>query len=310
MSFAAPPPPPPAAMGGGAGIATAAPLPLIPTAAAKRPLQLLLTNVPECLRGSRQLRGWLQAGSGGGVRSVVLIPQSQQPSQSQAAQSSSSSSNPAAEEQDAAGPNVQPNSVTALVTLAHADAALKVLTAFRRFQQKLREAASDDDDESSSNKFSKFAAHAVPGDPDVPLPPAVMDRETVTVLGDKLYGAFRQFERGRQDAVGGTAATNNSAAAAAAATSTGNENRSATATTATAGNLQAAAGGGDDGDDDPLESPAIQEAVRQFRAQLQLQQGSKATRRQQLVREAISKALPVVRQRVRQERASAGSTLR
>ena len=190
--------------------------------------------------------------------------------------------------------------------MSHADAALKVITAFRHFHQKLKDETGNDDttEQEQSSSYLTFAAHAVPSNPDIPLPPALMDRETVTVLGTKLYEAFQEAREtgGKEtEAMMVSSANRNSNNNNNAGTSTTitDENKNVTDTTTV-----------DAGDDvmmdddgaDPLTSPAVLEAVRQFREQLTVQQGSKAVRRQQLVQEALERALPTVRQRVREER--------
>ena len=224
------------------------------------------------------MRSWAMAG-GGGVRSIVMVPP---PPILKPGETLNTYYIALPDE------NVK---ISALLTMSHADAALKVITAFRHFHQKLKDGGQDDE-------YLSFAAHSVPTSPDIPLPPAVMDKETIMVLGDKLYEAFQQLKEGNE--------TDHQANAN---LSTINDNNSAAKTTSmdenssNIRNSSTAEDGGDEGDD-PLTTPTILEAVRKFREQLSLQQGSKAIRRQQLVKEAIEKALPVVRQRLQEERAA------
>lgn len=186
--------------------------------------------------------------------------------------------------------------------MSHADGALKVLTAFRQMAQRdelLGSTAATT--AASSSELASFAAHAVPVNPDVPmLPPAILDAETVQVLGDNLYQAFENHRLGKTNNTASgahtRAATNHSAGAADASDLLGN--------TAAAASTAAAVGVGVDDDDevDPLEAPAVLDAVRKFREQLTVQQGGKAVKRQQLVADVLAKMLPVVRQRVQEER--------
>jgi hypothetical protein len=286
MSFAPPPPPlglvvaaGPTALG---GLPQPPPPPIRmvgvpPGAMMKRPLQVLLTNVPPFLHGARPMRSWALAG-GGGVRSIVMVPPPP-------------ILKPGETLKTIGSPSHEKVRISALLTMSHADAALKVITAFRHFQQKLKDGGQDEE-------YLNFTAHSVPTNPDIPLPPAVMDKETVTVLGDKLYEAFQQLKEGKetdqQASVNLTTVNDNSNTAK---TISMDENSSNIRSSSTAED------GGDEGDD-PLTTPTILEAVRKFREQLSLQQGSKAIRRQQLVKEAIEKALPVVRQRLQEERAA------
>ena len=280
MSFAPPPPalgglpqlpPPPMRMMGGP-----------PGAMMKRPLQVLLTNVPPFLHGARPMRSWALAG-GGGVRSIVMVPPPPilKPGETLVVPQIDSISSSSDEKVR----------ISALLTMSHADAALKVITAFRHFHQKLKDEGQDDE-------YLNFTAHAVPTNPDIPLPPAVMDKETVTVLGDKLYEAFQQLKDGKE--------TDQQASVNLSTVNDNSSNANTISMDANSSNVRSsstAEDGGDEGDD-PLTTPTILEAVRKFREQLSLQQGSKAVRRQQLVKEAIEKALPVVRQRLQEERAA------
>lgn len=222
--------------------------------AAARSFQILLTRLPPFLQNTRLLRDWIM--SAGSARSVLLVPP------------------PIDSEKTSVDASSQ-TSITALVTLAHSDAALKVLTAFRYFSMKLKD-----------TEFAEFSAYAVPTNPDVPMPPAVLDIETVTALGDSLYKSFQRYREGGSGAADNKVVLNNNID-----TESFNQDT-----------IPEAPQGADDDDIDPLNAPAVLEAVRKFREQLSVQQGSKAVRRQQLVKEAIAKILPVIRQRVKEER--------
>jgi hypothetical protein len=222
------------------------------TMAAARSFQILLSHLPSFLHNTRLLRDWIM--SAGSARSVLLVPP------------------PNATDKTSEDDSAQTN-ITALVTMSHADAALKVIAAFRHFSMKLKD-----------TEFAEFSAYAVPTNPDVPTPPAVMDAETVTVLGNNLYNAFQRYR-------GGSAADSRLP-----------PNSNLDSEQLIRNKIPVASEGADDDDQDPLNAPAVLEAVRKFREQLSVQQGSKAVRRQQLVKEAIAKMLPVIRQRVKQER--------
>lgn len=314
MSFAPPPPPPPllsppmVAMGlpppslpppPMAGITPQIPVlippPPIPLPVVARPNQLLFTNVPTFLHNIRTIRDWIM--SVGGTRSVLLLP-------------------PPPRTMDGRVRNENDNSlsidwkktegtITALATMTNPDVAIRVVSAFRYMAlTHLKEHK----DESLRN----FYVHPVPNNPDVPLPPIMMmDPDVVTTTGEAMYSALlRCRDGGDITAVVGDIGPNHTH------TESGNGNNNNNTSSSNSGNI----GTNDDrtgnyNDDnegnhiDPLESPAVLEAVRQFREHLATLQGSKATKRQQLVSDAIAKELPVMRQRMTQERAAAAAAV-
>ena len=246
MSFAPPPPP---AVGGNN-------LPLPPVVLhhhRPRLFQILLTNVPESLNTTRSIREWIIKVAA--ARSILLVP-----------------------------PTTGKIPATALITMSHPEAAVKLLTAIRHFIKTL---------DSEKDECPSFAAYAVPTNPDIPLPPAVMDPETVETLSNRLAESFQKIKDGGDS--GSKTTEKNSAA------------NSTTADDATKTAELAANDIGDGGEEDPLESPAVLEAVRKFREKLKLQQGSKAVRRQQLVSDRLAQMLPVVRERVKAEKQQAAA---
>jgi PWI domain len=247
MSFV--PPPPVLGLPPPGSIPLPSPPPPLPPASAARPNQLLFLHVPSCLHNVRTIRDWIM--SVGGTRSVLLIP-------------------PAPKAGDA--PVLDP--ITALATMSNPDVALRVFTAFRYMSTTYK----DED-------WQDFSVHFVPTHPDIPMPPAFMDPESVQIAGDTLYKAFKRYKDGN---VGDVNAVNSEAAST---------DRNET--------TDPSAKAGDEEGLDPLESPAVLEAVRKFREHLTVLQGSKATKRQKLVADAIAKELPIMRQRIAEERAAA-----
>jgi PWI domain len=186
------------------------------------------------------------------------------------------------------------DSISALATMSNPDVALRVLTAFRHMSTTFLK---DGDDRSLRN----FAVHPVPTNPDIPMPPAFMDKESVQLAGEALYKAFVRCQEG-----GVTGGEENGMNRTANAVENIHPNTSHGDDTSA--ELQDPATTGDDDGVDPLESPAVLEAVRKFREHLTVLQGSKATKRQKLVADAIAKELPIMRQRIVEERSQAAAT--
>ena len=314
------PPPPPQAQ--------AAPPPPQTTQQQHRPPPtntVLLTHLPTALHHRQALREWLV--SCGNARNVQFVPAEQiimgMPQQDNNNDNNDNNNNDnndntndkrssnkavAAQLLLQADHKVQPSTLCALLTMSHADAALKVVTAFRHFQQQQAEAKAKtekkgnaetkNDNDTNENWEPKFRAFLVPTNPDIPLPPAVLDATTVQVLGEKLVSHFPTANNNKkQEHHGGGAAAAGTTTATAATTFT-----TTTTTTKPKSKFDVTEEDDDDEDqEDPLQSPAILQLVREFRHKLEKQQGSKAIRRQAAVRQKIQDALPVVRQRMLQE---------
>jgi hypothetical protein len=169
------------------------------------------------------------------------------------------------------------NGITVLLTMSHADAALRVVAAIREMKQGWKK---------ENNEFSNLHANLIPTNPDVPLPPAVMDPSTVQVLAEKLVEAFEGYKTGERTA-------------SAPPTSLVDDDTN----TRKPDENKAPGGEQHDEETDPLSLPQVQAAVKDFRRQLEHLQGSKATRRKDLVKQTIEARLPLVRQRLEEEKA-------
>jgi hypothetical protein len=237
---------------------------------------VLLTHVPAPLHHRQRLRHWLVAC--GNARNVQFVPAA--PFDDGGVDNDTTDENEPQKQQ-------QPL-VCALLTMSHADVAVKLVTAFRHFKMMMQQRQPE-----QPHWFDLFDAHLVPTHPDIPLPPAFMDQATVQILGDKLVAAFPRTDNG-----------NNSAAEATAHAATVIHPTTTTASTSTATTTRRPGSDSDDDEDDgneegdPLEAPAVVQAVREFRRALARQQGTKAVRRRELVKAKIRQVKPMVRERM------------
>lgn len=158
----------------------------------------------------------------------------------------------------------------ALVIMNHADGATRLICAMRHIAKSLP---------------SELQAYLVPVAPDIPLPPPRLDDETTKNLGERLLQTYHELEVGiihddietyNYHAPDANAAHAKDAAAAAAAAA------------------------GDD--DDPLNAPEVLEAVKEFRKRLEQTQSVQKKRRVALVHERIQQMIPIMRQRIEQEK--------
>ncbi|GAX27141.1 hypothetical protein FisN_13Lh309 [Fistulifera solaris] len=215
---------------------------------------VLLTHLPAALHKRQVLREWLMPC--GNVRHVVFVPSEQEE-----------------DEDEEKIPKQQEESMrTALLTMSHADGALKVVTAFRHFQTEFLAKLTNDD--TQKDTIQKFQVHLVPTHPDIPVPPAMMDPTTVQVLGDRLVTSFPDPNRPTPVVAPSTAKE------PVIRGPDSDEEQD------------------DEEEEDPLTTPAVLAAVREFRRKLARQQGGKATRRQELVKSKIEHWKPIVRQRM------------
>lgn len=221
--------------------------------------RVLFTHLPSVLHKRQVLREWLVPC--GNVRHVIFVP-------------------PAVEDDDddddevLAAEQAHNNddvNRTALLTMSHADGAVKIVTAFRHFQA---EYLSKLTDETQREAMQKFKVHLVPTHPDIPVPPAMMDPTTVQVLGDRLVASFPDPNQPK------------------------NPSLPAPKETVPAIKGPDSDDEPDEEEEDPLTTPAVLAAVREFRRKLARQQGGKATRRQELVKSKIEQWKPIVRQRM------------
>ena len=159
------------------------------------------------------------------------------------------------------------STLSALVHLTHPDAAVRFLAAFKHFK-------------TLDSDYESFKAFWVPtNQPDLPLPP--LQSASATDDGAKLHVNLLQL---RDDPVDEEAPA-----------AKPKEEKSAVEPTV-----------GYDDDVDPLSIPEVAAAVKEFRRKLEEQQGSKAVRRKELVQSKLEAMLPVIRERMQQERASGG----
>ena len=308
MSSFAPPPPPmigglaPPALTPPTAVAVALPPPPPAAAAMMRappPSTVLLTNVPSFLHSVRSLREWIHS-SGGNARTILFLPAVADPNNDSS--TSTSTTTATANVGAATTPEGRGEPITALVTLSHADGAAKFVAALAHVQSKLSTTAaaaaatSRTDAPKDEEAATTIEAHLVPNLAEVPLPPITMDPETVEILSNNLLDAWQNKK------------TANSAVAAAngqdATTSTdtlATKTKTTADTAATKGTDAVNASDDDEEEVDPLTTPAVLAAVRNFRRQLETQQGSKSTRRKELVNEKLATMLPVVRQRLQEE---------
>lgn len=203
---------------------------------------VLLTNVPTFLHSLRSIRDWLYPC--GSARAAIFYPRKNEDE-----------------------PLPADAKVTILVTMSHADGAMKFLAAFKHFASHLDE------------RYNSLQAYMVPVSPGVPLPPPFLDQDTTQVLGDKLWANFVSLESP--------------------------EDASKTETTQKLDvtKVAAAAGGGNyDADEDPLNAPQVLEAVKDFRRKLEKTQSSQKKRRIALVQQKLAEMRPRVQVLMEQEK--------
>jgi len=286
------------------------------------PTTVLLSNVPPFLHSTRAIRDWIAPI--GSARNVKLIPPPKK-------DSSYDDDDDDEEEQKidkkirketSSSPEDEPPetpTITGLVALSHPDAALRLISAFKHFKVLLdqhqqnrkedegtkKENNGGGDDERASSSFKSFQAYVVPVNPDVPLPPPMLDKASTEVLGKKLLASFAEWRDGVKDF------TKLASSGGGGGTSSRSSQLSSSADATTA--VSSAATGSEDEEDedevDPLTTTQVLEAVTKFRKKLERMQGSKASRRKELVASKIEQMLPIVRQRMRQEREAAASGL-
>ena len=250
---------------------------------------VLLSPLPSFLCDKNRLRSWL--GEVTGVRQVHLVAT---PRQKQASkQPQEMTVNQPKEVDDEDDDNDRP--AASLVTTTHPDGAVKIIMAIRHVQQQLLQSANGNTDDNKADvvaattspaSIKPISAHWVPGQPNIPLPPPSLDAALGESLGKRLWAAYERLSKGQS--LDTRLSTGDSGQP--------NEN---TAPTSTADPDDVV----DEGED-PLTSPAVLEAVRQFRASLETQQGSKAVRRKELVQASLDRILPRVRQEMAQQKAA------
>lgn len=163
-----------------------------------------------------------------------------------------------------------------LITMMHGDGALKLVCAV----------------EYLTSKYNiPIQAQLVPASPDIPLPVPVMDENVTEQVGEQLWQLWIDMKDGKKiessrcdppQAVAPTLANEDSRLDAA--------------------RVAAAAGGAYDEDADPLNAPAVLEAVKQFRLQLSKKEQEQKEKRVRIISEKIQQMLPLVEEKMKQER--------
>lgn len=164
--------------------------------------------------------------------------------------------------------------ITILVTMSHPDGACKFLGAFKNFTSRLDE------------RYNDLQALMVPASKDVPLPPPLLDEESQQVLGEKLWQNFVAAESPETAAGGGPASTSASVQPP-----------------LDADKVAAAAGGSSnyDVDEDPLNAPAVLQAVKEFRRKLTKTQSYQKRKRMELVAQKLIEIAPRVKAQMEAE---------
>jgi hypothetical protein len=270
MNLPPPPPPLPLAMPAAVGLPLPVPIPTNFPHQAPPPTFVLLVNVPLFLYSSRSLRDWIV--SCGNARSVVLVP----------AAAASDVTAVAANENDNENTNSNINPTrTALLQMSHPDSAVRLVSAFRQFKKE-------------NTVDTNFQAHLVPTNPDVPLPPAMMDAATVIVLAEQLKRAYESWKKGGENTSTSTPAATVNNKTSTAVSLPSQQQQSQTIINTTTGEQE-------DSAHDPLQAPHVLQEVQAFRRRLEEQQGSKATKRKELVSQKLQALLPAMRERIRAE---------
>lgn len=289
------------------------------------PTTVLLVNVPAFLHNIRALKDWVACC--GSVRNIQFVPRP--PFVKYNKDGSDDASKKVIEEK-----NIEVNKkenddekktkqITAIVTLSHADATLRFITAFKQFKSNLlddnkdkdvkdedgqeqKENEGDGDCDGDNEMFKSFQIYRVPMNPDIPLPPpAVYDAKANETLADRLMKCFTAWKTGEKTLSNMNTYSSNANAAYNDGNYGGDNDDGNNATSGGGGGTNRFDDEGDHGDDaniDPLESPQVQDAVKAFRAKLEKMQGSKAARRKELVKQKLEQLLPVIRQRMKEQK--------
>lgn len=212
---------------------------------------VLLTKIPHFLHANRALRDLLYPC--GTARNIAFHPP------------------PPKEESD-----IDPEKTfSALVTMSHADGALKLLCACREMKLLL---------ESKDAKYAEMGFNLVPTDPNIPMPPLKIDEETSRILGERLSQHFMEASTRKPTDYAGFRAPRDEE------------------TKLDVDKLAAAAGGAYDEDIDPLNTPQVLAAVKEFRSKLDQTQSTQKKRRGEIVQQKLKEARERLREQVENER--------
>jgi hypothetical protein len=155
-----------------------------------------------------------------------------------------------------------------LATFSHPDGACKLLGAFKHFASRL------------DDRYCGLQAYMVPANKDVPLPPPLLDEESQQQLGEKLWQNFVAAESPElhgQDKEAPVPIDSDKVAAA-------------------------AGGNNYDADEDPLNAPAVLDAVKEFRRKLSKTQSFQKKKRMELVTRKVAEMKPRVKVIVEEEK--------
>lgn len=299
--------------------------------------QVLLTNLPIHLHHNRVLRDWIlssivttnnQIGnnsSGGTIRNVLFVPAPKKDGQQQhpiiTADPTTSSSEPSptmnegveteVDKEKELEKNRTARSITALLTLSNADMAFKIVSAFRICKKKIME-----DDEIIIKDIDIYQHHlmnmnVIPIHPEIPLPPPIVDPIITQVLGEQLYDHYKKTWKNH--CFGSTNdEENHDPRDIQQQHQHYQQQQQSQQTTTTASTTKPSiyddeddynngTGNFDDEEDDPLTSPIVLMSVQRFRQHLEKLQGSKATRRKDLVQSKITSSLPYIRDQLKKQ---------
>ena len=159
--------------------------------------------------------------------------------------------------------------ISLLVTFSHPDGACKLVGAFKHFASRL------------DDRYSGLQAFMVPANKDVPLPPPLLDDESQQHLGEKLWQNFVGAESPELH---------------------GGELKEAHVPL-DSDKVAAAAGGNNyDAEEDPLNAPAVLDAVKEFRRKLTKTQSYQKKKRMELVSRKVAEMRPRIKEVVEEER--------
>lgn len=150
----------------------------------------------------------------------------------------------------------------ALVTMMHGDGAWKLVHSI-----------------SSSKEFRGMIAQLVPASPDIPLPPIRLEESVAAPLQTMMLAKFEELSKSNGK-IGGAGGAPKTAAVPPPSQQPMDTQK-----------VAAAAGGTYDEDVDPLNAPAVLQAVKDFRKSLQKTSTVQQARRVQLVKEKLKEAM-------------------
>jgi len=219
-------------------------------------------------------------------------------------------------EKDAERKKKEIQSFVALVQMAHADGALKLLCACRHMkvllveeQEKQKDAKKDKMEEDKDDKdkdkdgkdkkpsalphdFEKMGFQLIPTDPNIPMPPFTIDEKTTTILGERLAQTFVSSCASSQNKDSNYVSDKRAEVTPMEHDSSNKDNDD---------NAGDDGAGGYEDDVDPLNTPQVVEAVKEFRTQLDQTQSTQKKRRAEIVDQRIKAATDRMRESVMAE---------